>query len=152
MAYTTSEVRQELLETIAQAANELGFASACLTEAYERLDERNADRLEEECFRPVQTAYGRAKRAHAEFARRHGLQAAEFDQPPTGLPSQDAAAYVAGAAEAVGVADHTLAELQDSMLPVEAGDEELRAALKAIRESLDGLPVRASVFLRGLGR
>jgi hypothetical protein len=33
MAYTTSEARQELLDTVARAANELGFASACLAEA-----------------------------------------------------------------------------------------------------------------------
>jgi hypothetical protein len=36
----------------------------------------------------VQIAYGRAKRAHTEFAGRHGLQAAAFEQQPTGLPSQ----------------------------------------------------------------
>jgi hypothetical protein len=39
MAYTTSEARQELLDTVAQATNELGFASACLAEAHEQLDE-----------------------------------------------------------------------------------------------------------------
>jgi hypothetical protein len=39
MAYTSSEARQELLDTLAQAANELGFAGACLGEAYEQLDE-----------------------------------------------------------------------------------------------------------------
>jgi hypothetical protein len=72
MAYTTSEARQELLDTVAQAANELGFASACLAEAYERLDEYNGDRLEAECFRPVGMAYGRAKRTHTDFAVRHG--------------------------------------------------------------------------------
>jgi hypothetical protein len=43
MAYTTSEARRELLDTVAQAANELGFASACLAEAYERLDDYNGD-------------------------------------------------------------------------------------------------------------
>lgn len=152
MAYTTAEARQELLDTVAQAANELGFASACLSEAYERLDERSADRLEDACFRPVQTALGRAKRAHTEFARRHGFQAAAFEPQPTGLASQSAADFVARAAEAVAEADRQLAELQDSMLPVEAGDEELRAALKAVREPLDGLPAKAREFLRGLGR
>jgi hypothetical protein len=54
--------------------------------------------------------------------------------------------------EAVGAADRTLAELQDSMLPVEAGDEELRAALRSIREPLGGLSASARQFLRGLGR
>ena len=152
MAYTTSEGRQELLDTSAQAANELGFASACLTEAYERLDESSADRLEEECFRPVQVAYGRAKRAHTEFAGRHGLTAAVFEQPATGLPSQRPADFISSALEAAEAADRTLAELQDSMLPVEAGDEELRAGLKAVREPLGDLSARGRQFLRGLGR
>jgi hypothetical protein len=49
-------------------------------------------------------------------------------------------------------ADRTLAGLQDSMLPVEAGDEELRAGLKAVREPLGGLPGNARAFLRVLGR
>jgi hypothetical protein len=152
MAYTTSDARQELLETVAQAANELGFASACIAEAYEQLDEYNGSRLEAECFRPVQMAYGRAKRTHTEFAGRHGLQAAAFEPQPTGLPSQGAASFIARAVEAVGVADRTLADLQDSMLPVEAGDEELRAGLKAVREPLGSLPETARDFLRGLGR
>jgi hypothetical protein len=152
MAYTTSEARQELLDTIAQAADELGFASACLAEAYEQLDEHNGDRLEQECFRPVPMAYGRAKRTHSAFAGRHGLQAAVFEQQPTGLPSQGAAVFIARAVDAVGAADRALAGLQDSMLPVEAGDEELRAGLKAVREPLGGLPEKAREFLRRLGR
>jgi hypothetical protein len=152
MAFTTSEARQELLDSVAQAATELGFASACLTEAYEQLDEYNGERLEAGCFRPVQMAYGRAKRTHSEFAGRHGLQAAEFEPQPTGLRSQGAASFIARAVEAADVADRTLADLQDSMLPVEAGDEELRAGLKAVREPLDGLPGKARDFLRGLGR
>ena len=152
MAYTTLEARQELLDTIAEAANEIGFASAYLAEAYEQLDEQSGDRLEEECFRPVQTAYGRAKRTHSEFAGRHGLEAVAFDQQPPGLPSQGAAVFIQRAVEAAEAADRTLAGLQDSMLPVEAGDEELRAGLKAAREPLGGLPGRARDFLRGLGR
>ena len=47
MAYATSEARQELLDTVARAANELGLASALLAEAYEQLDEDSGDRLEE---------------------------------------------------------------------------------------------------------
>jgi hypothetical protein len=152
MAYTTTEARQELLDTIARAANELGLASALLAEAYEQLDEDSGDRLEDDCFRPVQIAYGRAKRAHTEFAGRHRLQAAGFEQQPTGLPSQGAAAFIERAVEAVGAADRTLAGLQDSMLPVEAGDQELRAGLKSIREPLGSLPAKARQLLRGLGR
>jgi hypothetical protein len=152
MAYTASEARQELLETVAEAANELGLASACLAEAYEQLDEQSAEKLEEECFRPLQLAYGRAKRTHTEFAGRHALQAAAFDQQATGLASQGAAAFIARAVEAAGAADRTLAGLQDSMLPVEAGDEELRAGLTAVREPLGGLTGKAREFLRRLGR
>lgn len=152
MAYTTSEGRQELLDTSAKAVDELAFASACLAEAYERLDESSADRLEEECFRPLQKALGRAKRAHSEFAGRHGLTPAVFEQQPTGLPSQRPADFISSAIEAAEAADRTLAELQDTMLPVEAGDEELRAGLKGIREPLGDMPARGRLFLRGLGR
>ncbi len=56
------------------------------------------------------------------------------------------------AVDAVNAADHTLAELQDSMLPVEAGDEELRAALRSIREPIAEVPGKAARFLSGLGR
>jgi hypothetical protein len=87
MAYTTSEARQELLDTLAAAADDLGFASACLAEAYEQLDEYNGDRLEDQAFRPVQMAYGRAKRTHTEFAGRYGLEPASFEQQAAGVPS-----------------------------------------------------------------
>ena len=56
------------------------------------------------------------------------------------------------AVEAVAEADRILAELQDSMLPVEAGDEELRVGLRAVRDPLGGLLGGARAFLRGLGR
>ena len=152
MTYTASEARRELLDTVAEAARELGFAGACLGEAYEQLDEQSGDRLEEDCFRPVQVAYGRAKRTHIEFAGRHGFEVGAFEEQPTGLASQGAAVFIQRAVEAVGAADRTLAGLQDSMLPVEAGDEELRAGLQAVREPLGTLPANARDFLRGLGR
>src|SRR3954451_21177190 len=153
MAYTTSEGRQELLDTVAEAASRLALASAYLSEAYEQLDEASGDRLEELCFRPVQTALGRAKRAHTEFAARHGLRAADsVEQQPAGLPSQGAAGFIERAVDALGAADRTLGELQDSMLPVEVGDQELRAAIDSIREPLGDVPENARQFLRGLGR
>ena len=74
------------------------------------------------------------------------------EQPSAGLASQGAAALIGRAVEAAAEADQLLAELQDSMLPVEAGDAELRAGLVSIREPLGGLPARARGFLRGLGR
>ena len=152
MAYTTAEGRKELIETIAAAASELAFASTALGEAYELLDEQSADRLEEECFRPVQVAFGRAKRTSSEFAARHGLDAPRVGDAPPGLPSQGAAGFIDGARAAVGAADHGLAELQDGMLPVEVGDEQLRAGIVSIREPLDGFDGKAAAFLRGLGR
>ena len=152
MAYTTAEAREELLDAVASAAESLGLCSACLAEAYEALDSQSADRLEEECFRPVQLAFGRAKRCHSGFAERHSLSVEPISPPSAGLPSQGAAGFVSAAVSAVAAADHTLAELQDSMLPVEAGDEQLRADLRAVREPLDGFGDSARQFLRGLGR
>ena len=149
---TTEDARQELLDAIAAAARELGLASACLAEAYEQLDEQSADRLEDECFRPVQLALGRAKRCHAEFAARHGFDDAVFTPVAAGLLSQGAAAFVEHAVEAAEAADQTLASLQDSMLPVEVGDEELRAGIKSARDPLVGFAGKAKEFLRGLGR
>src|SRR4051794_41834144 len=86
MAYVTREAREELLETVAAATDEIAVALAALGAAYEQLDERTGDRLEEELFRPVQVAYGRAKRTHAEFARRHGLAARTVEPASAGLP------------------------------------------------------------------
>ena len=78
MTYTTAEGRAQVLDVLAAAADDLGLALACLGEAYEQLDEHSADRLEELLFRPVQMAYGRAKRTHAEFAAAHDLPSREF--------------------------------------------------------------------------
>jgi hypothetical protein len=152
MAYTTAEARQQLLEAIAEATDALGFALACLGEAYEKLDERNGDRLEEELFHPVQVAYGRAKATHSEFAGRHGLPGRAFEQQAAGVSPRGAPGFIDQAVEAVAEADRELAELQDSMLPVEAGDAELRAGLAAIRERVRGLSGTARELLRTLGR
>ena len=100
----------------------------------------------------MQLAYGRAKRAHTEFAGRHGLRAATFGEPADGPCLPGGGGLHRGAVESAGVADQTLADLQDSMLPVEAGDEELRAGLKAVREPLGQVPAGARQFMRGLGR
>jgi hypothetical protein len=53
---------------------------------------------------------------------------------------------------ASGEADQTIAELQDSMLPVEVGDTELRAGLAQAREALAAVPVRARALTRTVGR
>jgi hypothetical protein len=56
------------------------------------------------------------------------------------------------AVEAVGRADSTLSTLQDSMLPVEFGDPDLRAGLQGVRELLGDLRPRARELVRTLGR
>jgi hypothetical protein len=82
MAYVTAEARQELLDAIADATDEIGLALAILGTAYEQLDDHSADTLEEQLFRPVQSAYGRAKRTHAGFAERYGRRAGHSSRPP----------------------------------------------------------------------
>ncbi len=153
MAYTTAQARERLLDSVAQANEEIGLALASLGEAYEQLDEQNADRLEEELFRPVQMAYGRAQRTYTKFAARHDLPSHTFAPPPTaGAPSRGVKGFLDSAVDAVGRADLTLASLQDSMLPVEVGDPELRAGLEEVRELLSALPGRSRQLVRTLGR
>ena len=152
MSYVAAEARQELLDTIADAIDELGVALAALGEAYEQLDERTADTLEEQLFRPVQVAYGRAKRTYSGFAGRFGLTERTFDPATRSVPSTGVKGFVADAVDAVAQADSDLAELQDSMMPVEVGDAELRAGLTEIRELLADIRTRAGALLRTFGR
>ena len=152
MTYGTREARQQLLDTIAEATDELGVALAALGAAYEQLDEHSGDRLEERLFRPVQVAYGRARRTHAAFAARHGLPGRTFEPATAGAPSHGVRGFLDIALEAVEAADQTLAELQDSMRPVEVGDAELRAGLAEVRELIAVLPDRARELVRRLGR
>ena len=152
MTYAASEAQQQLLDVLAEATDELGYALACLAEAYDGLDDHNGEKLEEGVFRPVQVAYGRAQRTHAEFAERHGLRGRKFDQPAAGVSTRRAPGFIDAAVDAVSEADRALAALQDSMLPIEAGDEGLRAGLTAIRERVNGVPAQAGQLLRTLGR
>jgi len=152
MAYVTREAREELLDIIAGATDEIGVALAALGAAYEQLDERSGDRLEEELFRPVQVAYGRAKRTHSGFAGRHGLATRTFEPATAGVPSQGVAGFLERAVDAVATADEMLIELQDSMRPVEVGDAELRAGLAEVRALIEELPDRARLFMRSFGR
>ncbi len=152
MTYTSDEGHRELLGATAEAADTIGVALAALGEAYEMVDDDTADRLESELFAPVQAAYGRMKRGHAEFAARCGLPPASFGVAEPGAPSAGASGYVEQALEATEHADDILSELQDSMLPVEVGDPELRAALADVRTRLGEVPGRAHELLRTLGR
>jgi hypothetical protein len=152
MAYASQEARQDLLASIAEAIDELGRALAALGDAYDQLDEHTADVLEEQMFRPAQAAYARAQRTHSGFAERHGLEGRTFEAASSGAPSRGTRAFVEEAIEAFEEADGILIELQDSMMPVEVGDAELRAGLADVRERLAELPDRGHNLLRTLGR
>ena len=152
MMQTTTEARQQLLDDLAAATDEIGFALGSLGAAYEQLDEARADELEEVLFRPVQLAYGRARRAHTEFAGRHGMPIREFKERSPGLPSTGAKGFIDNAVVAVGKADTALAALQDSLLPVEVGDPELRSALADLRELVGAVGRRARDLVRVIGR
>jgi hypothetical protein len=151
VTYTASEARQELLDEVALAIGELARAIAAVGEAYDALDERMADRLEAELFRPLQGAYAAATRTHAGFASRHGLPSRRFDPAPAPAP-HGVRRLVEDAVDNAAHADQVLADLQDSMAPVEVGDPELRAGLADVRTRLGELPSRAQELLRVLGR
>jgi len=152
MTYTTADGRQQLLDAIARAIEEIGVALAALGEAYELLDERTAERLERELFRPVQSAYGRAQRTYAGFASRHDLPSHAFEPATQGAPSTGVKGFIDGALDASDRADGELAALQDSMLPIEVGDAELRAGLQEVRELIGELRGHARELVRTLGR
>lgn len=152
MAYTATEARQQLLGDLADATNRLAFGLACVAEAYEELDEQAADALEEQMFRPLQGAYGRARRTYSEFAVRYELPNRTFATPTPGTQSADPRIYIERAVEASEDADHRIAELQDSMLPVEVGDTELRAGLSETRALIAELPMRGRRLLQAVGR
>lgn len=152
MATTTLEAREKILEDLTAAVERAALAVACLGEAYELLTVGPADRLEAELFRPVQKAYGRGKRTRDQYAERCSLPAREIVVPSAGLPSQGVKAFVEHATVAAADADRRVADLQDTGLPIEPGDAELRAGLSEVRELLASLPVPAREFLRTLGR
>jgi hypothetical protein len=152
VAYTSAEARQELLDSLAVAIDQIGLGLAALGAAYEQLDEHNADRLEEELFGPVQAAYGRAKRAYGQFADRHGFARRTFEAASPGLPSTRAKGFIDSAVQAATEADSTLAALQDSGLPAEVGDVEVRAAISDARALLGGMRQHARALERTLGR
>jgi hypothetical protein len=149
---TDAEVRQELLDAIGEAIDELETALAALGAAYELLDDRSADRLEEELFGPVQKAYGRAKRTYGDFAARHALAAQEFEPPGSLSGSRDVRMFLDRAVDGVDAADEILIDLQDSGRPVEYGDPELRAGLSSVRELVSNVRASSRQFTRTLGR
>jgi hypothetical protein len=152
VSYAAADARQQVLDEIAAAIEQVALALACLGEAYEVLDEHSADRMEQQLFRPAQQALARAGRTHTEFAAAHGLPQRSFAGGDVGHGNQTGHDLVARAAAAAHEADQMIAELQDSMLPVEVGDPALRAGLAEVRELISSVPPRAQAFLRTLGR
>ena len=152
MAITAREAREQILNDLGVAVDQIAVAVACLGEAYEHLSVMSADRLEAELYRPVQKAYGRGKRTHSQFAERVGFGARDFESPAPGRASQGTKAFVERAVLAAAEGDRRIADLQDTMLPIESGDAELRTGLSEVRELLDGLPAAARDFMRTLGR
>ena len=152
MTYVAAEARQELLDTFAEAIDQLAIALAALGDAYEQLDESSADRLEEQLFRPVQLAYGRAQRTYTDFAARHGLSTRGFDAVLPGARSRGVAGFLEIATDSVAETEHILIVLQDSMRPVEVGDPELRAGLAEVRSLAGELAEAARGFMRTFGR
>src|SRR3954453_7354697 len=115
MAYITAEARQQLLDDLAGAIEAIGDALAALGAAYELLDEQTADRMEEQLFRPVQQAYGRAQRTHSGFAQPYSPPGRSFPPGRAGPPSGGARVLLDRAVDAIDEADDALVELQDSM-------------------------------------
>ena len=152
MPYDDMEARRQLLDGLAEATDDLAAGLVSLGAAYEQLDDQQADRLEEQLFRPVQRAYGRAKRAHAEFASRHGLNAREFTMPLPGMPSTGVRGFIQNAVDAVERAERELVALQESPIAIEVGDVDLRAGLTEIRRLIDGLSQHARAFVSTVGR
>jgi hypothetical protein len=152
MTYVTSEARQELIDTVAEAAGEIGSALASLGAAYEALDEQSGDTLEEALFRPVQLAFGRARMTVSGFASRHGLGDPAVTPRDAGPPSLGVKDHIQDAADAIDQAEAILTELQDSLSPVEVGDAELRAGIADVRARLAPLPEAASHFVSRFGR
>ena len=152
MAYTESEARQELLESVAEAVDELGSALTALSEAFEQLDEAAAGSLEADLFGPVQSAYGRLTRTYAESARAHGLPSRAFEQRAGPPPSVGVRGLIDEAVDAAMRADGLLAAVQDSPKLIELGDSALRAGLTETRAGIGGLRARARELARTLGR
>jgi hypothetical protein len=152
VSYTTAEARERILQELGSAADQIELALDYLSDAYEQVDVNLADRLEEQLFTPVQAAYARARRTRSEFVGRHALADVDGHAARPVARPHGAASLIEAAGDAAGQADQWIAELQDSMLPVEVGDEQLRAGLSETRGLLTPLPARAHQLVRTIGR
>jgi hypothetical protein len=151
VTYTASEARKELLGEVAGAIEELSSAIAAVGEAYDAADEAMADRIEADLFKPLQGAYGAATRTYAGFASRAGLPSRKFAPAPLPAP-HGVRELVEKAVDDTAHAEQILADLQDSMAPVEVGDPELRAGLADVRRRLGNLPAQGERLIGRIGR
>jgi hypothetical protein len=149
---STTDARRQLLDVLAGAAEHLNVALGLLGAAYEQLDERAAERLESDLFGPVQHAYGRLRRTHAEFAARHALPSREFPPAPEAAPGHSLHELLEDTVVQVAEADDELGSLQDTMLPVEVGDRELRDGISESRSRIALVPESTRRLLRTFGR
>jgi hypothetical protein len=74
MAQTTLEARQQILDDLAAALDQLGLAVACLSEAFDQLDVDTADRLDIDLYHgrpsPARRPRRRSRRRRAPTRRR----------------------------------------------------------------------------------
>ena len=152
MTYVAAEARQELLDTLAQAAETLERGLASLGAAFDLLDEHTAERLEDDLFKPLQRAYARARTTHTEFATRHDLPTRTFASTESGHPSQGVMGFLDATVDAIEEADDIISELQDSLLPVQVGDQQVRAGLAEVRTMIGDLPAKGRRLAGLVGR
>ena len=83
MSQTDVQARQQLLDALGEATDDLAEALTSLGAAYEQLDDQQADRLEQQLFRPVQRAYGSASTRHCRLRLSRTLRGGvlDFGQP-----------------------------------------------------------------------
>jgi hypothetical protein len=146
------ESRSQLLAALAAQTERLGRAVAQVAEAYDHLDERTAERLEEGLFKPLQRAYGRAQRAVREYAASQGLPQPTLNQAPPPLPAVGVRELVARALSELEEADLGLVAIQDDELYPELSDPPLRAALGEVRSALAGCLQAGRELIKEFGR
>jgi len=152
VSYTSAEGRRQIVDALVAAAHDADGALADLSEAYELLDELTAERLERDLFRPLQQAAGLVRRTLEQFALRHDLATPARAAAAASAHGRNPNAWVEAAAAAAARADLRLGALQDTMLPVEVGDPELRSGIERVRVLLGGISPRARELTRTVGR